>query len=73
MRKELRTVVYDDELRMEAYRFEGIVQPIDAAMQTDFSDQSHFTNYFSSFLGLAPGIYREVFSEKDKEGEQHGK
>lgn len=27
MRKEIRTVVYDDELRMEAYRFEGIVQP----------------------------------------------
>ena len=27
MKKETRTVVYDDELRMEAYRFEGIVQP----------------------------------------------
>ena len=28
MRKETRTVVYDDELRIEAYRFEGIVQPL---------------------------------------------
>ena len=27
MKKETRTVVYDDELRMEAYRFEGIVEP----------------------------------------------
>lgn len=27
MKKELRTVIYDDELRIEAYRFEGIVQP----------------------------------------------
>ncbi len=27
MKKEVRTVVYDEELRMEAYRFEGIVQP----------------------------------------------
>lgn len=27
MKKEIRTVVYDDELRMGAYRFEGIVQP----------------------------------------------
>ncbi len=26
MKKEIRTVVYDDELRIEAYRFEGIVQ-----------------------------------------------
>ena len=25
MKKEVRTVVYDDELRIEAYRFEGIV------------------------------------------------
>ena len=27
MKKEVRTVVYDDELQIEAYRFEGIVQP----------------------------------------------
>ena len=27
MKKEIRTVVYDEELRLEAYRFEGIVQP----------------------------------------------
>lgn len=30
MKKEIRIVVYDDELRMEAYRFEGIVQPFQA-------------------------------------------
>ena len=27
MKKETRTVVDDDELNIEAYRFEGIVQP----------------------------------------------
>ena len=27
MQKETRTVVYDEELQIEAYRFEGIVQP----------------------------------------------
>lgn len=27
MKKETRTVVYDDGLRLEAYHFEGIVQP----------------------------------------------
>ena len=27
MKKQTRTAVYDDELRIEAYRFEGIVQP----------------------------------------------
>ena len=45
------------------------VLPIDAAMRTGFSDQSHFTNYFNSFIGLAPGVYREIFSDKDKDRE----
>lgn len=45
------------------------VSPLDAAMKTGFSDQSHFTNYFTGFTGLAPGIYREIFFEKDKRGE----
>lgn len=40
------------------------VLPADAALQTGFSDQSHFTNYFSRFIGLSPGIYREIFCEK---------
>lgn len=35
--------------------------PLEAAMQTGFADQSHFTNYFSSFIGLAPGVYRDIF------------
>ncbi len=40
------------------------VMPIDAAMQTGFSDQSHFTNYFGSFIGLSPGVYRDIFIKK---------
>ena len=45
------------------------VSPLDTAIRTGFSDQSHFTNYFTSFIGLAPGVYREIFFEKDKGGE----
>ncbi len=42
----------------------------EAAMRTGFSDQSHFTNYFSQFIGLAPGMYREI---ADTHGpHQHG-
>lgn len=40
------------------------VPPIEAALQTGFSDQSHFTNYFNRFIGLAPGVYREIFLDK---------
>lgn len=51
--------------------------PMEAAMETGFSDQSHFTNFFSAFIGLTPGAYRGVFLEKEqkkkeKEGEKHG-
>ncbi|MBD5553952.1 MAG: AraC family transcriptional regulator [Roseburia sp.] len=43
--------------------------PLDAAIKTGFSDQSHFTNYFTRFMGFAPGVYREIFFEKEKGGE----
>lgn len=36
MKKGVRTVVYDDELHIEAYRFEGIVQPF----------PNHFHEYY---------------------------
>ena len=37
------------------------ISPAEVAMQTGFSDQSHFTHYFSRFIGLSPGGYREIF------------
>lgn len=40
------------------------IPPVEAAMRTGFSDQSHFTNYFNRFIGLSPGVYRDIFSEK---------
>ena len=39
------------------------VSPAQAALQTGFSDQSHFTNYWSRLIGLAPGIYRDIFKD----------
>ena len=36
MQKEIRTVCYDDDLHIEAYRFEGIVQPF----------PNHFHDYY---------------------------
>ena len=49
------------------------VSPVDAAIQMGFSDQSHFTNYFSRFIGLSPGAYRDIFCNKNKVGEKYGK
>lgn len=37
--------------------------PIDAAMQTGFSDQSHFTNFFKRLIGLTPKQYSKIFKD----------
>lgn len=54
---------YLENIRInEAKRLLGDgVAPLDVALRTGFSDQSHFTNYFSRFIGLAPAVYREIF------------
>ena len=54
MKKEIRTVVYDDELHIEAYRFEGIVQPF----------PNHFHEYY--VIGFVEEGQR-VLSCKSKE------
>ncbi|MCI8294955.1 MAG: AraC family transcriptional regulator [Lachnospiraceae bacterium] len=45
------------------------VSPAQAALQTGFYDQSHFTDQFKRFIGLTPGIYRDI--SKDMEEMPH--
>ncbi|NJJ36129.1 AraC family transcriptional regulator [Clostridioides difficile] len=45
---------------------ENGVEPIDAAIQTGFVDQSHFTNFFKNFIGLTPKQYQNIFTNNDK-------
>lgn len=40
---------------------ENGAEVIDVALQTGFTDQSHFTNFFKKFIGLTPGQYRDIF------------
>lgn len=44
------------------------LSPAEAALQTGFSDQSHFTNYFDRFIGLSPGAYRNTFEKRSSYG-----
>lgn len=46
--------------------------PAEAALHTGFADQSHFTKTFSRFIGLTPGLYREIFTNPAKEEPSHG-
>ena len=56
MKKEIRTVVYDDELRIEAYRFEGIVQPFPSHFHVKKIPRNGITSfvftYMDYFLGM---------------------
>ena len=39
------------------------VNPLDAAMQTGFADQSHFAKFFKKLIGLTPKQYGDIFRE----------
>lgn len=41
------------------------VSPVDAAIITGFSDQSHFTRFFNLFTGLSPTAYKRIFKEEE--------
>lgn len=61
---------YLENIRVEAAKklLEQGISPAEAALQAGFSDQSHFTNYFSRFIGLSPGAYRDIFREQAHKG-----
>lgn len=40
---------------------ESGASPIEAALQAGFSDQSHLTNCFHTYIGLSPAAYRRIF------------
>ena len=63
---------YLESLRVGEARklLERGVPPVEAALRTGFSDQSHFTNYFSRFVGLTPGAYREIFLDKERPSDE---
>lgn len=44
--------------------------PIEAAFQTGFCDQSHFNRFFTRFIGISPGVYRMIFLNKHRVGEE---
>ncbi|MGN7284384.1 AraC family transcriptional regulator [Shouchella clausii] len=47
-------------------RLEQGIKPLDAAIETGFVDQSHFSKFFMNFIGLTPGQYRDIFIQNRK-------
>lgn len=57
---------YLETVRINAAKklLEKGIEPIEAAMQTGFADQSHFTNFFKEFIGLTPKQYQNIFKNE---------
>lgn len=43
---------------------EAGISPIETALQSGFADQSHFTRFFKTFIGLTPKLYQSMFSKR---------
>ena len=43
------------------------ISPMESALQTGFSDQSHFTNVFHMYIGLSPATYKKIFQSSHGE------
>jgi len=55
----LETIRIDNAKKM----LEQGILPIDVALQTGFTDQSHFSNFFKRFIGLTPKQYMNIFKD----------
>lgn len=55
----LETIRIDKAKRM----LEQGILPIDVALQTGFTDQSHFSNFFKKYIGLTPKQYMNIFKD----------
>lgn len=59
---------YIQTVRINAAKkqLESGLKPMEVALITGFTDQSHFSHFFMDFIGLTPGQYREIFHPKEK-------
>jgi AraC-like DNA-binding protein/mannose-6-phosphate isomerase-like protein (cupin superfamily) len=55
---------YLETVRINAAKrlLEQGVEPLETALQTGFSDQSHFSNFFKGFIGITPRQYQKIFT-----------
>lgn len=73
MSKGVTPYQYLESLRMNEAKklLEEDISLSQIALQTGFSDQSHFTKFFSQYIGLTPGVYRSIFQEYEKRDDEN--
>lgn len=57
---------YLESIRIDKSRkfLENGISPIEVALNTGFTDQSHFSKFFKKFIGLTPKQYMNIFIDK---------
>ena len=57
---------YLENIRLGAAKklLEKGVSPVETAIETGFTDQSHFTNFFKDYIGLTPKQYANIFNDR---------
>lgn len=57
---------YLENIRLGAAKklLEKGVSPVETAIETGFTDQSHFTNFFKDYIGLTPKQYANIFNNR---------
>ena len=63
--KGLSPYCYLETVRIEKAKqmLQKGVPLIEAALQTGFSDQSHFSHFFKKLIGLTPKQYMDIFKD----------
>jgi AraC-like DNA-binding protein len=66
--KGISPYCYLEAIRISAAKklLEQQCSPLNVALQTGFSDQSHFSNFFKRIIGLTPKQYMNIFITETK-------
>lgn len=74
MQRGITPYQYLSTIRVNKARrlLEAGVSPIEAALQSGFTDQSHFTRFFKTFIGLTPRLYQGIFNEDGEQPKTEG-
>ena len=66
--KGISPYCYLETIRISAAKklLEQQCSPLNVALQTGFSDQSHFSNFFKKIIGLTPKQYMNIFTTETK-------
>ena len=56
-----KVFAYEAEVKAAQEMLEKGISPLQTAMETGFSDQSHFNHFFVKLIGIPPATYKAIW------------